>query len=258
MRNFYFQIFLFILGVVIGIAVPLFPRSDQKWVAGILAGLLVAMLLMWTGYGLAIRELTPTVIGDITPDPSTFVPPNTPPNSSTASRTTPVMSAPSATAMNLAVISSTTAISPIGVIGYTTLFTITTVVYTYPLPVPLYAPPSLDRIVIQKNKHVVVWPFDPAIPIYVNGKPVSKATRMMGTFVITAPYAGSGGIATLTPSESVSVTVESFLGVVSLPDEIPATGGVSNEVLAILMMIVGLALSILIWRRWPKFHSTRH
>ena len=246
------------LGVAFGMAGPLFPKSGQNWLAGILAVLLVAISLMWTGYGLAMRELTPTVIVGMTPDPSTFAPINTPPNSSTASLTIPVMLTPSATTMNLAVISSTTAISPIGVIGYTTLFTTTIVVYTYPLPVPLYSPPSLDRIVIQKDKRVVVWPFDPSLPIYVNGKPVFKATRMSGTFVITAPYAGSGGIAALTPSENISVTVESFLGVVAIPDEIPATGGASNEVWAILILIAGLALSLLIWRSGPKFHATRY
>jgi hypothetical protein len=246
MRNFFFQIFLFMLGVALGLAVPLFPRSGQKWVIGILAVLLVAISLMWTGYGLA--EL----------NPSAFAPTNTPSNSLTASPTIPLMPTPSATTMNLAVISSTTAISPIGVIGYTTLFTTTVVVFTYPLPVPLYAPPSMDRIVIQKDKRVVVWPFDPSLPIYVDGKPVFKATRMSGTFVITAPYAGSGGIATLTPSENVSVTVESFLGVVPLPDEISATGGTGNKVWAMLIMLAGLALSLLIWRSWPKFHATRY
>jgi hypothetical protein len=248
MGNFFFQIFLFMLGVALGLAVPLFPRSGQKWVTGILAVLLVAISLMWTGYGLAMREL----------NPSTFALTNTPPNSSTASPTIPVRPTPSTMPTNLAVISSTTAISPIGVIGYTTLFTTTIAVFTYPLPVPLYAPPSLDRIVIQKDKRVIVWPFDPSLPIYVDGKPVFKATIMSGTFVITAPYAGSGGIATLTPLESVTVTVESFLGVVPIPDEIPATGGASKKVWVILILLAGLALSLLIWRSWPKFHATRY
>lgn len=80
MRDYLFQIVLFLAGAVIGIAVPLLHRTTQKRIAAILAAIMVAASLIWAGYELGIREANPAIaIEPITGTPTpTLVPPDTP------------------------------------------------------------------------------------------------------------------------------------------------------------------------------------
>jgi len=50
MREFFFQIFLFLTGAIIGIVTPLLRKKHQRLIAGILAMLLVVVSLAWAGY----------------------------------------------------------------------------------------------------------------------------------------------------------------------------------------------------------------
>ena len=59
MREFFFQIVLFLAGAIIGIAVPLLQKPGQKLAAGILAFLLIVTSLLWVGYELGIRDTAP-------------------------------------------------------------------------------------------------------------------------------------------------------------------------------------------------------
>lgn len=56
MSDFFFQIVLFLAGLVVGIMVPLLPKNHQKRLAGVLAVLLVVTSLIWTGYELGRRD----------------------------------------------------------------------------------------------------------------------------------------------------------------------------------------------------------
>lgn len=67
MRDFFFQIILFLTGAVIGVVAQFIEKSSQKKLAGILAGLLIVVSLVWTGYELGLREPTPPLIATATP-----------------------------------------------------------------------------------------------------------------------------------------------------------------------------------------------
>lgn len=56
MRDFLFQIVLFIAGAVIGVTVPLLSKRGQKWAVGTFAGLLIGTSLFWIGYELGARQ----------------------------------------------------------------------------------------------------------------------------------------------------------------------------------------------------------
>ena len=59
LRDYFFQLVLFLAGVVSGIVVPLLPKKGQKWVAGILAVLLIVISFVWAGYEIGVREISP-------------------------------------------------------------------------------------------------------------------------------------------------------------------------------------------------------
>lgn len=89
MRDFLFQIFLFLLGSIIGITVPLLSKRGQKWTAGVLAILLIAISLIWTGYELAtITANTAPPTGMLAP---TIMPSNTSVTAPTSITTQPTV-----------------------------------------------------------------------------------------------------------------------------------------------------------------------
>lgn len=47
---------MFLAGAFIGVAIPLLPKSGQKWSAGILASILIITSAIWAGYEIAIME----------------------------------------------------------------------------------------------------------------------------------------------------------------------------------------------------------
>lgn len=74
MRDFFFQLVLFLAGVAIGIAVPLLPKTRQKLIAGLFSALLVGVSLVWAGYELRSIDLTkPTPLPTLTPTPTPHV-----------------------------------------------------------------------------------------------------------------------------------------------------------------------------------------
>jgi len=56
MRDFFVQALVFLLGALIGIAVPLLPKTGQKWTAGIVSVLLICTALTWAGYEVGYKE----------------------------------------------------------------------------------------------------------------------------------------------------------------------------------------------------------
>ena len=78
MRDFLFQIFLFLAGSIIGITAPLLSKRGQKWTAGVLAILLIAISLIWTGYEIA------TIAASTSPSPTGILPSTILPNSTSA------------------------------------------------------------------------------------------------------------------------------------------------------------------------------
>lgn len=56
MRDFLFQIILFLAGALAGIAVPLLPKLSQKRISGILAIILIAVAAGWAGYELGASQ----------------------------------------------------------------------------------------------------------------------------------------------------------------------------------------------------------
>ncbi len=66
MSDFFFQIVLFIVGALVGVAVPLLPKGGQKTTAIVLAMLLIIVSLIWVGYEMGIRESKPTAVADVT------------------------------------------------------------------------------------------------------------------------------------------------------------------------------------------------
>jgi hypothetical protein len=54
MRDFFFQIVLFVLGLIVGIVVPHWQKEHQRRVAQILGFIFVATALIWTGYELGV------------------------------------------------------------------------------------------------------------------------------------------------------------------------------------------------------------
>lgn len=94
MRDLFFQIILFIAGALIGIAVPLFPKTGQKWTAGILAGLLISISFIWIGFEIGVRN-TP-IDENSTPTLSTnaVTPPIIVSSPSSEAASSPVVSGP--------------------------------------------------------------------------------------------------------------------------------------------------------------------
>lgn len=69
MRDFFFQIALFLAGTFIGIAAPLLQKKEhQKLVARILGILLVAISLIWAGYELGNNGSALPVVTNTSPD----------------------------------------------------------------------------------------------------------------------------------------------------------------------------------------------
>ncbi len=60
MRDFFFQIVLFLAAAVIGIFVPLLTQKSQKRIAGSLAALLLLVAILWTGYEIGAKDSSPT------------------------------------------------------------------------------------------------------------------------------------------------------------------------------------------------------
>jgi hypothetical protein len=89
MRDFFFQIVVFLAGAVIGVVAQFMETSSQKKLAGILAVLLIAVSLVWAGYELGVRQPTPTVVAGVTPDTPTLTtePQDAPMNTPTATAT---------------------------------------------------------------------------------------------------------------------------------------------------------------------------
>lgn len=71
MRDYFFQIVMFLAGAFIGIAVPLLDKPIQKRIATILAVFLVATSLLWAGYELGVRDTNPAVAVEPTLDTPT-------------------------------------------------------------------------------------------------------------------------------------------------------------------------------------------
>ncbi len=71
MKDYFIQIVLFLAGAVIGVVVPLLPKTTQKRIAGILAILLIATSLVWGGY--VLIGTTPPSTLTATPS-STYTP----------------------------------------------------------------------------------------------------------------------------------------------------------------------------------------
>jgi len=109
MRDFFFQILLFLAATVIGIFVPLLEEKSQKKIAGTLAGLLLLVAILWTGYEIGANDSTstppnPTTVAaldtQVVPKPTltfTFQPTNTDapaPASPTATYTNEPVSSP--------------------------------------------------------------------------------------------------------------------------------------------------------------------
>jgi hypothetical protein len=92
MSDTFFQMVLFFAGLAIGIAVPLWPKQRQKWIAGVFALLCIATSLVWVGYELGNGEtvlgfsLVGTATPTNTPEPAD-TPTHTPEPSDTATRT---------------------------------------------------------------------------------------------------------------------------------------------------------------------------
>lgn len=80
MRDFFFQIVLFLVGAFIGIAGTIFGKEIQKWVAGLLGVLIIAVASAWGGYEWGVSKCTSTAVAGITPDipTSTTEPADTP------------------------------------------------------------------------------------------------------------------------------------------------------------------------------------
>lgn len=79
---------------MIGIAVPLFPKTGQKWTAGILAGLLISISFIWIGFEIGVRN-TP-IDENSTPTLSTnaVTPPIIVSSPSSEAASSPVVSGP--------------------------------------------------------------------------------------------------------------------------------------------------------------------
>jgi hypothetical protein len=56
MESIFFQIVLFLAGVVIGVATPLLPKLYQKIVAGVLSVALISVASLWIGYELGSQQ----------------------------------------------------------------------------------------------------------------------------------------------------------------------------------------------------------
>jgi basic membrane protein A len=98
MRDFFFQIVLFLVGAVIGIAVPLLEKPIQKRIATILAIVLVSAGLLWAGYEIGAREANGTVIANDPTDTPTATlesSTNTPTPTEPTLTPTPVENSPS-------------------------------------------------------------------------------------------------------------------------------------------------------------------
>lgn len=93
MRDYFFQIVLFLAGIVAGVVIPLLPNKGQKWVAGVLSVLLIMVALIWVGYELGVREISSPVIVGTTLD----TPTHTPTSNSSADQPIPPSDTPTAT-----------------------------------------------------------------------------------------------------------------------------------------------------------------
>jgi hypothetical protein len=81
MRDFFFQIVLFLAGALIGIIGQFVGKGSQKWIARILAVLLIVISLIWAGYELGARQAIPLAATPLptptsTPSPTSSVCPS--------------------------------------------------------------------------------------------------------------------------------------------------------------------------------------
>lgn len=60
MRDYFIQIVLFLTGIVVGVMVPLLPKSSLRWIGIVLSVLLISISSLWIGYELGLGESTPT------------------------------------------------------------------------------------------------------------------------------------------------------------------------------------------------------
>ena len=91
MRDFFFQIVMFLAGAIIGIIVPILDEPIQKRIATILAVILVATSLLWAGYEWGASD--PNQVVGVEPPPDTPTPTLGPTEISTSKPTnTPIPS----------------------------------------------------------------------------------------------------------------------------------------------------------------------